>query len=693
MAVIPGSNTSDTLDGTAFADTITGLAGNDVLRGLEGDDALSGGGDNDTLIGGSGNDTLQGGDDTDTASYASDPAGVIVLLDVGLGLDGYGGRDLLVSIENVIGTIHGDLLIGNEGANRLDGLGQGVDTIRAGGGNDTIVSAAGAYLIDGGGGTDMLIIGAVGGPVSIDLANGTMIGPSPLNPTFLFSIEGVTASTDAVSILGNAADNDLRGGTGNDALVGGGGADTLTGGGGNDTLAPGAGADFVSGGSGIDVLDLTSAPAGAFVDLLHLFFLDGFDGQVNTIELVEVVNGTGFGDELRGGLAAETLNGGGGDDTLIGSGSGDLLDGGPGFDLVGFENGAFGAYADMGANRYLDGAGGLFQATGVEGVRGTNRGDVLIGDLNGNLLIATAIGDTTIPGGDIGDVVRGMEGNDTVVGSEFAALLDGGQGTDMLRLQGLELRIDLAAGTVRGPGNASGSALVSGFEIVEATSGNDTILGGAGAETLRGEWTGSAAPANGFSAHDSIRGGGGNDSIFGGYGQDRLFGDDGQDTIDGGAGDDTIDGGATGDSLLGGEGSDSVSGGAGADVLRGGDGNDTLYGGTGADTLFGGLGFDRFVLRKAEESRLAGGVDRFSDFNPGEDRIDISKIDADPLLAGNQAFQFMGTGSFTMGKGQVRYELLPGLTGVLVTGHLGDGVIAFQFEVGVLSLTASDIIL
>lgn len=119
--------------------------------------------------------------------------------------------------------------------------------------------------------------------------------------------------------------------------------------------------------------------------------------------------------------------------------------------------------------------------------------------------------------------------------------------------------------------------------------GNDTLIGGLGADILRG--------------------GAGNDQLFGGAGADLLLGEAGNDTLDGGDGDDTLDGGEGNDQLMGGAGRDLLSGGAGNDLLNGGDGDDTLQGGSGNDQLFGGAGDD--VLRGgAGNDQLDGGAGR-----------------------------------------------------------------------------------
>jgi Ca2+-binding RTX toxin-like protein len=117
---------------------------------------------------------------------------------------------------------------------------------------------------------------------------------------------------------------------------------------------------------------------------------------------------------------------------------------------------------------------------------------------------------------------------------------------------------------------------------------------------------------------------------------------DGAFNVHGGAGADTIVGGAKTDYLIGN---------AGDDKLFGMDGNDTLVGNAGADQLRGGFGNDIFRFLSTSDS-TAEATDRILDFQSG-DKIDLSAIDANSGMDGDQAFTFIGTGAFT-GAGQVR---------------------------------------
>jgi Ca2+-binding RTX toxin-like protein len=137
-------------------------------------------------------------------------------------------------------------------------------------------------------------------------------------------------------------------------------------------------------------------------------------------------------------------------------------------------------------------------------------------------------------------------------------------------------------------------------------------------------------------------------------------------------------------------------GGAGDDVLRGGSGDDLLYGGNGSDTLQGGGGADVFRYQSVTESTAAG-QDGIQDFRLG-DLIDLSIIDANINLAGNQAFNFIGTQAFTNQAGQLRaVEAWPGSGLWTIYGDV-DGVSGADFQISVVvpdmhPITANDFLL
>lgn len=117
----------------------------------------------------------------------------------------------------------------------------------------------------------------------------------------------------------------------------------------------------------------------------------------------------------------------------------------------------------------------------------------------------------------------------------------------------------------------------------------------------------------------------------------------GNDRLAGGAGNDVLYGYNGADILLGGTGDDTLHGGSGDDVLQGGAGNDRLIGGSGVDVLSGGGGRDVFVFEALGEAlpSMDGdlvALDRITDFRRGQDRIDLSALDANLSNAGNDAF-------------------------------------------------------
>ncbi|VUX46547.1 hypothetical protein DF3PA_240002 [Candidatus Defluviicoccus seviourii] len=85
------------------------------------------------------------------------------------------------------------------------------------------------------------------------------------------------------------------------------------------------------------------------------------------------------------------------------------------------------------------------------------------------------------------------------------------------------------------------------------------------------------------------------------------------------------------------------------DTIFRGAGNDQIWtgdGGDGADILYGGAGRDQFIIEDSAHSRPSL-RDHVQDFELGVDRINLSAIDANVLLPGNQAFNFIGTRPFS----------------------------------------------
>ncbi|MEP3846292.1 MAG: calcium-binding protein [Paracoccaceae bacterium] len=235
----------DVLIGAAVDETFWGEGGNDSIAGGQGDDTLFGEADDDLLEGGRGNDTIDGGDGIDTASYENATSGVTVRLASGQVFGGDNG-DLLIDIENLIGSDHGDRLIGDTAANVIDS-GDGNDVVRNLGGNDTVNSGFG----------DDNVFGNVGDE-TIDLGDGNDSARTRGGNDFVLLGDGddtVTAGGGDDIADGSAGDDRFFMGSGNDTAFGGFGIDTLNGGFGADVLDGGPGDDLVRGDEGVDHLN------------------------------------------------------------------------------------------------------------------------------------------------------------------------------------------------------------------------------------------------------------------------------------------------------------------------------------------------------------------------------------------------------------------------------------------------------
>jgi Ca2+-binding RTX toxin-like protein len=226
-----------------------------------------------------------------------------------------------------------------------------------------------------------------------------------------------------------------------------------------------------------------------------------------------------------------------------------------------------------------------------------------------------------------------------------------------------------------------------GNDTVYAKEGNDMVRGGAGNDKLYG-----------MSGNDQLAGGTGNDYISGGPGNDKMYGEAGNDELWGGTGNDLLSGGTGNDTLKGSEGNDQLFGGAGNDWLLGGTGNDLLKGGQGADVMTGGAGADKFQFASVQDSlNLYGMSDLITDFQKGSDKLDFSQIDANEMVAGNQAFKMVAYGGpnqvLAAGQMTAHYDAALGKT-IIEANIDGDASNEFHLELtGNVVPNASDMIL
>jgi Ca2+-binding RTX toxin-like protein len=420
-------------------------AGGEILGLIKlgaGDDAFTGGSGNETVVGGAGADALDGGAGIDTASYAGSSAGVRVDLYYGSGIGGDSEGDTLTAIENLTGSDHWDVLVGNGAGNILTG-GRGNDLLWARGGDDTLYGDNGHDRLYGHGGNDTLTGGRgpdslnggagndtasyAGSPVGVrvDLYYGSGTGGDAEGDT-LTGIENLTGSDFKDILLGNGGANILTGGAGNDVLwarggddtlygeagndylVGHSGNDTLDGGIGDDTLAGGSGADTLDGGSGSDTASYAGSSGGVRVDLYHGTGLYG-DAHGDTLANIENLTGSDNRDTLLGNGGNNILTGGGGGDVLWARGGDDTLYGEAGNDyLVGHSG-----------NDTLDGGIGDDTLAGGSGadtfVFDGSWGDDTVTDFEDGIDLL----DFTGSGLTFGDLSISQSGSDTLVEDAF----------------------------------------------------------------------------------------------------------------------------------------------------------------------------------------------------------------------------------------------------------------------------------
>ena len=334
------------------------------------------------------------------------------------------------------------------------------------------------------------------------------------------------------------------------------------------------------------------------------------------------------------------------------------------------------------------------------------------------------------------DRIYGFAGNDYLYGLAGTDVLDGGAGADVM-----------AGGTgddyyrVDNVGDVVWEWGGQGFDTVTASI--DYTMP-AGIEVLRLEG-GSADQGIGNELNNSIHanektgadclldGGAGNDTLYGSYGDDRLIGGTGNDTLIGWQGADVMQGGEgddhyfvhqAGDLVVEnfGQGTDTVSAyisytltgavenlylrddaplfdlainGTGNEldnVIHGNKAANVITGGGGRDTMFGREGADTFKFTSITDAPAlgAGLCDHIADFSETQgDKIDLSAIDANVLIGGDQAFTPIGVNvAFNGVAGALRFN------GGLLEGDVnGDRVADFQIQLDVAGVSAAGLVL
>ena len=224
---LTGNDLGQTIIGNGGSNVIEGMGGNDVLIGLKGADTLDG-----------------GGGKSDTVDYSASRSGVAISLAGGVARGGDAAGDILLNVENVVGSSLDDTFEGD-----------GADNVLTGGRN-------------GGAGDTVSYENATAG-VRVTLSTSAAQNTIGAGIDTLVGFENTTGSQFGDVLIGNSGVNLLIGLAGDDVLDGGGGPDVMIGGLGNDTFV------FRSG-SGVDTIADFASGAGVG-DRISLGFGTAFD--------------------------------------------------------------------------------------------------------------------------------------------------------------------------------------------------------------------------------------------------------------------------------------------------------------------------------------------------------------------------------------------------------------------------------
>jgi trimeric autotransporter adhesin len=705
------------LDGTgnSLANTIIGNSGDNLL------------------IGGAGSDRLEGGAGND--NYDVDNVADVVVEDSNAGFDTVRSRvsytllGLATNVEaltllgsdniNGVGNLLDNTITGNAGNNRLDGGagndtlvgGVGIDTLigasgndslGGGTGNDTLDGGSGADVMDGGSGNDLYYVDHAGDLVLEASNGGTDRVLSRVNYTLRDNIENLTLTGTLAelgignalnnTLNGNSASNTLEGKGGNDILDGNAGADTLIGGEGNDTYYVDNVGDVIieQTNAGTErVLSSVSYILSANVENLTFTGTGDRFGVGN--DLNNILTGNSGRNFLTGGLGDDRLDGQGGIDTMFGEGGNDtyVVDNvndvvgevGPGIDTI--ESSV--SYT-LGAN--VENL--TFTGTGDRFGVGNDLNNILIGNSGRNYLTG-GLGDDRLDGRGGIDTMFGQGGDDTYVVDNIGdVVLELGPGTDTIESSvSYTLGADLENLRLTGSANINGLGNASN-NVITGNAGNNILSGGDGDDTFL---VGTSAGI------DIYSGNAGTDTImitaralvlqWGRVSSVEVVDARGstETTIAGSSAGETLD--FAGVTLLNVSALDAA---AGNDSLIGSVGNDVLRGGLGRDTLSGGLGADIFDYNRTGESARSN-IDSIIDFIARSDRIDLSDIDANSLLRGDQSFAFIGKAAFQGVAGELRYDnATAGITRVQADTN-GDRAADMEIQlIGIHTLQSTDFI-
>jgi Ca2+-binding RTX toxin-like protein len=673
-------------------ETISLFSGSDRVTVVNGFDTVNGGAGFDTLV-------VDYRAATGTVENGSAPASES-------GNSGFIGFFLARSTEP---GVTNDRTVGYSGIDRFEIFtGSGNDRITTASADDLISTGVGDDYLDGGSGADTLRGGAGDDVYIVDDLNDAVeesaeegvdeirTALSSYSIATLVNVENLTGTNPAGQTLtGNSGANVIKGAGGDDMLIGSGGKDTLIGGGGNDTYL-------------VDSLDdvvTETADGGSADEVRTALSIYTLPAHVENLTYIGTSGGT-----LRGNSGNNIITGSDARDIfLLQDGGNDRGEGRDGVDTFYF-GGSFTAAdsVDGGSNRdsiILQGdySGGVTFGTGtvsnivdVESISLLSGSNASFGDTGGNLYSYNL---TMLDANVAAGALMKVNGFSLGIGENFT--FNGSAETD----SGFQVFAGL--GTDNLTGGSHNDNFIFGHD--GRFGAGDTVNGGGGFDVvyLRGDYV-TDFNAAGFenaltnvesiqlltSANNEFVGGGDGEFDYSITWNDAMLGAGQTITVNGSrlGAEESMAFNGSGER----DGAFRLFGGMGNDVLTGGAGNDLIYGGLRGDTLTGGAGNDVFRYQSVRESN-ATERDGIQDFTLG-DQIDLQRIDADVLTAGDQAFSFIGSAAFSGRAGELRFENFSNGGPVwLVQGDVdGDGVSDLEIVLVINDnnpITASDFML
>ena len=412
--------------GNELDNTLTGNSAANHLEGRQGNDTVTGGAGDDQIwmlspTGNYGNDSVDGGSGQDAIIF--DPGASAIRADMAAG--------------RITGGAAGSVTF------------TGVEEVRAGAGNDTLLGAAGADVFSGGRGNDTLSGG---------LGNDVLQGDDPDNPpagadSFIFDVAPGSANADQIVDFTSGQDKIVLDGntfasTGASGNFGSSDARFFAGTAPHDAddrviYNSGTGqlwydADGNGGGSAQLIATLQGAPTVGATDITIINGSGGGGGVIMGTSGNDSLTGTAGNDTIDGGAGADTINGMAGNDTYFVT-SGDVLQDSGGIDTIV----AAASFALPSAIENI-----TYTGSANTSSVGNSQANTMTGNSGANYMEGRDGNDTLAGGGGIDTLIGGNGGDSFVFGESGTAnadrINDFASGSDKLAFD--DAAFSLAAG-------------------------------------------------------------------------------------------------------------------------------------------------------------------------------------------------------------------------------------------------------